>query len=65
MSITKLRKQGNSVVVTIPAAEAKNLDLNTEYIVHVDEHRNITLTPKIENPFKNAKAGEFYEKEVW
>ncbi|GAA0365760.1 hypothetical protein GCM10008932_17440 [Alkalibacterium iburiense] len=65
MSITKLRKHGKSVVVTIPANEAKNLNLDVEYNVSTDEHGNISLIPKLENPFKHAKPGEYYEKDVW
>lgn len=65
MSTTKLRKQGSSIVVTIPAAEAKNLDMDREYIVKTDKHGTITLIPQLENPFKNAEKGEFYEEDEW
>lgn len=65
MSTTKLRKQGSSIVVTIPAAEAKNLDMDREYIVKTDKHGNITLIPQLENPFKNAREDEFYEEDEW
>lgn len=65
MSTTKLRRQGSSIVVTIPASEVKDLDLNTEYIVKTDEHGNISLIPKLDNPFKNAKPGEYNEEDVW
>lgn len=65
MATTKLRKQGSSIVVTIPASEAKKLDMNTEYFVKTNEHGNITLIPKLENPFINAQPGEFYEPDVW
>lgn len=65
MSTTRLRKQGSSIVVTIPAAEAKNLDMTIDYIVSTDEHGNISLVPKLRNPFKDAKFGEYYEKDVW
>lgn len=65
MLTTKLRKQGSSVVVTIPASEAKNLDMNVEYIVRTDKNGNISLIPKLDNPFKKAEPGEYYEKDVW
>ncbi|HAJ69804.1 MAG: AbrB family transcriptional regulator [Tetragenococcus koreensis] len=65
METAKLRKQGRSVVVTIPASEAKGIDINSEYIVKKDEHWIIMLIPKLENPFKNAKPGEYYEEDIW
>lgn len=65
MLTAKLRKQGSSVVVTIPASEAKNLDMNVEYIVRTDNNGNISLIPKLDNPFKKAESGEYYEKDVW
>jgi antitoxin component of MazEF toxin-antitoxin module len=65
MRTAKLRKQGSSVVVTIPASEAKGIDINSEYIVKKDEHGIIMLIPKLDNPFKNAKPGEYYEEDIW
>ncbi|GEK90985.1 type II toxin-antitoxin system PemI/MazE family antitoxin [Alkalibacterium kapii] len=65
MGTAKLRKQGRSVVVTIPSSEAKTLDLTPEYFVKFNEHGTIMLIPKLDNPFKHAKPGEYYEEDIW
>lgn len=44
MSTTRLRKQGSSIVVTIPASEAKNLDLDKEYLVKADEQGQVIIS---------------------
>lgn len=63
--MVKLRQQGSSVVVTIPAAVAKNLNLDSEYSVKLDDNGTITLIPKLINPFLHGQPGEFYEKDLW
>jgi len=65
MGTAKLRKQGRSVVLTIPSSEAKGIDINSEYIVKKDEHGIIMLIPKLKKSFKNAKPGEYYEEDIW
>lgn len=49
----------------IPESIAKYLDLYTEYSVRMDDYGAITLIPIFKNPFKDAKAGEYYEEDVW
>lgn len=65
MPKTKLRKQGSSIVVTIPASETKNLEVEKEYYVKTDEHGNINLIPVLDDPYENAKHLEFYEENLW
>jgi len=65
MQTTRLRKQGKAVVVTIPDSIAENLDMTTEYTVKMDDHGAITLIPILNNPYKDAEDGEYYEKDVW
>lgn len=65
MTKTKLRKQGNSIVVTIPAKESENLEIEQEYYVHTDENGAITLIPVITDPYKDTEFGEFYDEEIW
>lgn len=55
MATTKLRKQGDSIVVIIPATEAENVNLDIEYFVRIDENGNISLIPRLDNPFRIAK----------
>lgn len=65
MLITKTRKQGNSLVVTLPAAADNKLESNQEYYVSYSKDGAIILTPKIEDPFLIAEPGEYYEADVW
>ncbi|SFC10018.1 hypothetical protein SAMN04488102_10340 [Alkalibacterium subtropicum] len=65
MATAKLCKQGDSIVLIIPATEADNVSLDKEYFVRIDGNGNISLITKLDNPFKTAKPGEFYEKDVW
>jgi len=61
MSKVKARKQGNSIMVTIPSA--LGIEAGEEFFVVKKDNGAITMIPKVENPFKNAKDGEFYTPE--
>lgn len=63
--MSRLRKQGNSIILTIPVSEAENLNLNTEYSVKIDQSGTILLIPKLKNPFVDTDIGQSYEKEIW
>lgn len=65
MTSIRLHKQGESIIVTIPASEAKNLDMDKGYSVKVDEKGVITIVPILNNPFTGASEGEFYEPDIW
>lgn len=59
----KTKKQGNSLMINIPPEF--NVEEGKEYYMTKDQNGTITLTPKIEDYFSNAKAGEFYESMEW
>lgn len=65
MTNVRLCKQGESIIVSIPASEAKNLDMDKEYRVKVDDQGVISIVPLLNNPFKSALEGEFYEPDTW
>lgn len=65
MLITKTRKQGSSIIVTLPASNEMNIQINQEYIVSYEDNGTIILVPKIEDPFKDAEPGAFYEVDEW
>lgn len=65
MLIIKTRKQGNSLVITLPAASDHLLKSNQEFYVCYGEDGSVVLTPKIENPFEVAETGSMYETEIW
>ena len=65
MLITKSRKQGNSVVVTLPSNKHNKPTINKEYIVIYCPDDTITLVPKISDPFIHVKQGAFYEQDEW
>lgn len=62
---TKTRKQGNSMVVTLPSASDRHIEVNQEYIVNYESNGTITLVPKIEDPFTLEEEGAYYEADVW
>jgi len=61
MSTVKARKQGNSIMVTIPST--LGIEAGEEFFVIKKDNGALTLIPKVEDPFKNAKDGEFYTPE--
>lgn len=65
MLTTKSRKQGSSVVVTLPSDKDNKPETDKEYRVDYSDDGTIILTPKMEGPFANAKEGEFYQEDVW
>jgi len=65
MLLTKTRKQGNSIIVTLPANDKQKLEAQKEYYVNFQKNGNIVLIPKIDDPFKPAESGTFYESDEW
>ncbi|AMV60358.1 Programmed cell death antitoxin MazE [Pediococcus damnosus] len=61
-NVSKVRKLGNSVAITLP--KKLNVSVGQEFIIVKKENGSITLIPKVENYFKNAKPGEFYTPEI-
>lgn len=63
MEIIKIRKQGNSVIITIPAslgvAEGEEFYLQKSY------NGIISLVPKIRDYFEIAKENEFSQPLEW
>lgn len=61
MSTVKARKQGNSIMVTIPSA--LGIEAGEEFFVIKKDNGAVSLIPKVTNPFEKAKDGEFYTPE--
>ncbi|QNQ83009.1 transcription elongation factor GreAB (plasmid) [Lactobacillus sp. PV037] len=60
----KVIKRGNSLALTLP--KDSNFKLNeTRLGIPQKEGKGLILVPKIENPYKDAKKGEFYIPEEW
>jgi len=59
----KIVKQGNSFMINIPADF--NVGEDEEYSLIKKDNGTIMLIPEIENYFKNAESGEFYEPLEW
>ena len=62
MLTTKSRRQGSSVVLTLPTDNGKKPKVDQEYIVMYSDDGTITLVPKIQDPFSEGPEGEYYEK---
>lgn len=63
---TKTRKEGDSIVVTLPRKDNKILESQKEYYIQYVEDGSIVLTPKIKDPFADqVEEGAYYEKELW
>lgn len=60
---SKARKQGNSIMITIPAS--MNVSEGKEFFVHPGKNGNIILVPKITDPYANAKKGDFNTVLEW
>ena len=58
MTTIKARKQGNSIMITIPSSFG--VKEGEEFFFIKKDNGAITLIPKIVDPFESAKEGEFY-----
>lgn len=58
MSAIKARKQGNSIMITIPSA--LGVKAGEEFFVIKKDNGAITLIPKVEDHFVGAEDGEYY-----
>ena len=65
MLTTRTRKNGNSIVVTLPTTKGIKQEIDKEYIVVYGKDDTITLIPKLEDPFANAESGAYYEEDIW
>ena len=63
MEIIKTRKQGNSVIITIPAS--LGVAEGEEFYLQRSDNGIITLVPKIRDYFKNAKENEYRQPLEW
>ncbi|MDR1018286.1 MAG: AbrB/MazE/SpoVT family DNA-binding domain-containing protein [Lachnospiraceae bacterium] len=59
----KLRKQGNSLTITIPASFHKKE--GDEFLMHLEENGSIILIPKIPNMFEGKEDFSMYQTEEW
>ncbi len=59
----KTRKQGNSIMINLPA-EFK-VEEGKEYSLIKKKNGTIELIPQIENYFDQANPGQFYEPLEW
>ncbi|MFL2101020.1 type II toxin-antitoxin system PemI/MazE family antitoxin [Mycobacteroides abscessus] len=62
MTTIKARKQGNSIMITIPSSFG--IKEGEEFFFIKKDNGAITMIPKIEDPFKNAQDGEFYDPDL-
>jgi antitoxin component of MazEF toxin-antitoxin module len=62
MSTIKARKQGNSIMVTIPSSFG--VKEGEEFFFIKKDNGAIVMIPKIDNPFKIAEDGEYYTPEL-
>lgn len=60
---SKTRKQGNSIMITIPAV--MNVEEGKEFIIYKKENGSIVLVPRIDDYFATAKDGEYHETLEW
>ena len=65
MLTTKSRKQGSSVVLTLPSNNGQKPKTDQEYTVMYSNDGTITLVPKLQDPFSGVSEGEYYEKDEW
>lgn len=62
MSAIKTRKQGNSIMITIPSSFG--VKEGEEFFVIKKDNGAITLIPKVEDHFKEVASGEYYTPEL-
>ena len=60
---SKARKQGNSIMITIPAS--MNVSDGKEFFIHQKENGTIVLIPKVTDPYLHAKKGDFNTHLEW
>lgn len=61
MSTVKTRKQGNSIMITIPSA--LGVEEGEEFFFIEKDNGALTLIPKVEDHFANIEDGEYYMPE--
>lgn len=62
MTTIKARKQGNSIMITIPSSFG--IKEGEEFFFIKKDNGAIIMIPKIEDPFKNARDGEYYTPDL-
>lgn len=62
MSTIKARKQGNSIMITIPSA--LGVQAGEEFFFIKKDNGAITLIPKEEDHFEGVTDGEYYMPEL-
>lgn len=62
MPTIKARKQGNSIMITIPSSFG--VKEGQEFFFIKKENGTIVMIPKVVDPFTTAKDGEFYTPEL-
>ncbi|MDT2012581.1 type II toxin-antitoxin system PemI/MazE family antitoxin [Carnobacterium divergens] len=65
MLLTKSRKQGSSIVITLPPSNGEKPESDKEYLVIYAADGTIILVPKLNDPFAQGTEGEFYETDEW
>jgi hypothetical protein len=65
MSVVKARKQGNAVVLTVPATI--KVEVNSEFYAIKNEDGGITYSPKIASIYDEDKYGQLglYSEDEW
>jgi len=58
MAIIKARKEGNSIVITIPSS--LGVEAGLEFFFIKKENGSITLIPKEEDRFKDVTPGQYH-----
>ncbi|MGK0606602.1 type II toxin-antitoxin system PemI/MazE family antitoxin [Enterococcus gilvus] len=61
MDTVKTRKQGNAVMITL--ASKFDVPVGKTYYISQEADGTISLTPKVEDYFAQAKANEFVDSE--
>jgi len=61
MAIVKAGKEGNSITVTIPSV--LGIEAGEEFFVIKKDNGVESFIPKVDDPFKKAKDGDFYMPE--
>jgi len=62
MSAIKARKQGNSIMITIPSSFG--VKEGEEFFFIKKENGSITMIPKIKDHFEGVADGEYYMPEL-
>lgn len=62
MTTIKARKQGNSIMITIPSSFG--IKEGEEFFFIKKDNGAIIMIPKIEDPFKKARDGEYYTPDL-